>query len=55
MAINEAQKWPTNKPRYDAEYLRIYGEKCLCGDKGYYVNDGIKTKCLLCEIKRQRK
>lgn len=26
--INEKQKWPTNKKKFDKEYLRIYGEKC---------------------------
>jgi len=54
MAINEAQKWPTDKARYDVNYLRIFGEKCMCDDKGYYVDNGIKTKCILCAINKQK-
>ena len=27
--INEFQKWPTDKPRYDKNYLRLYGKPCL--------------------------
>jgi len=35
MAINEKMKWPTNKERYDKNYLRLFGEKCLtCGGTG---------------------
>ena len=26
--------------------------KCICGNKGYYVDNDIKTKCLLCEIEK---
>lgn len=56
--INEKMKWPADKTRYDANYETIFSkktQKCLCGDKGYYVDNGIKTKCLLCKIQRQRK
>jgi len=28
MAINERQKWPSNKKRYDKNYLRLFGKKC---------------------------
>lgn len=54
MTINEAMKWPTDKARYDANYETIFSKKCLCGDKGYYVDNGIKTKCLLCEIQKPK-
>lgn len=27
MAINEKQKWPTNKSKYDENYEKIFGEK----------------------------
>ena len=50
MAINEKQKWPTDKPRYDKNYLRLYGKPCpvctgrqevlacwKCGGIGYEV------------------
>jgi len=26
--INEHQKWPTDKRRYDRNYLRMFGKKC---------------------------
>jgi DnaJ-class molecular chaperone len=26
--INEHQKWPTNKRKYDQEYLRVFGQVC---------------------------
>ena len=38
MAINEKMKWPTDKPRYDKNYLRLYGKKCpICGGKARRV------------------
>ena len=30
-------------------------ENCICGNRGYLVDNKISTKCLLCEIQRQRK
>ena len=34
MAINERQKWPTNKDKYDKNYLRLYGKPCtMCNGK----------------------
>jgi len=26
--INESQKWPTDKARYDKNYLRLFGKPC---------------------------
>ena len=54
MAINEFQKFPTDKVQYDKNYLRLFGEKCMCKGKGYYVDNVIETKCLLCEINKQK-
>lgn len=34
MAINEKMKWPTDKAKYDRNYLRLYGKRCLLC-KGY--------------------
>ena len=28
MAINEKQKYPTNKQQYDKNYLMIFGKRC---------------------------
>lgn len=35
MAINEKQKWPTNKSRYDKNWIKIFGVICkYCNGKG---------------------
>lgn len=51
----EGIKWPTNKTRYDENYLKIFGVKCsACKGKGYFDDycklqkKHIKTTCLLC-------
>lgn len=56
MTINEAMKWPTDKARYDANYLRIYGEQCdACKGRGYYkdkvpgMKKKVKTTCIICD------
>ena len=46
----ESMKWPTDKPRYDKHYLRLYGKKCpVCMGKARGVphNEGWITcpKC----------
>ena len=55
MTINESMKWPTDKARYDANYLRIYGTRCeACKGRGYYEDEPklkgkkIRTTCLIC-------
>ncbi len=55
MPINEAQKWPTDKSRYDFNYLRIHGERCdACKGRGYYDDKvpgkkkRVCTTCLIC-------
>lgn len=54
MTIDEFQKFPTNKARYDANYETIFNKKCPCGGKGYYVDNSIETKCMLCAINKQK-
>jgi len=56
MTINEKIKWPTDKARYDANYLRIFGERCdVCKGKGYHedkvpnMKKKVKTTCILCQ------
>lgn len=41
MAINETQKWPTDKARYDKNYLKSFGMRCKnCNFyESDYVND----------------
>jgi len=35
MTINEKMKWPADKPKYDKNYLRLYGKPCPhCGGVG---------------------
>ncbi len=35
MAINEKMKWPTDKAKYDENYVRIFGKICPdCGGVG---------------------
>jgi len=35
MAINEVQKWPTDKAKYDKHYLRLFGKRCnMCDGRG---------------------
>ena len=35
MTINEIQKWPTDKVKYDKNYIRLYGIVCkYCKGKG---------------------
>lgn len=53
--INEFLKWPTDKERYDREYLRIYGVPCKhCKTRGWYEDfckvqkKMIKTTCIFC-------
>ena len=55
MTINEAMKWPTDKARYDANYLRAFGERCdACKTLGYYedkpknMKKKVRTTCLIC-------
>ena len=43
----ESIKWPTDKPRYDKNYLRLYGKQCpICGGRGVY--EGTETTCVNC-------
>lgn len=62
MAIDESQKWPADKAKYNENYLRIFGVECsMCKGKGYF-NDYcklqkrmIKTTCLICYGKGRMK
>ena len=48
----EGIKWPTDKPRYDKNYLRLYGKKCpLCNGKarGLPHKDGGWITCSQCK------
>jgi len=50
MAINEKQKWPTDKRKYDKNYLRLYGEKCpVCGGTGGGAAAGWMHCCPKCK------
>lgn len=56
MAVNESMKWPTDKARYDLNYLRIYGERCdVCDGRGYHedkppmMKQKVRTTCLICQ------
>jgi len=44
--INEKQKWPSDKRRYDGNYLRMFGMVCPdCGGNGYHEEmNGEKCK-----------
>lgn len=46
-AINEKMKWPTDKSRYDKNYLKIFGEKEMntCDDCGKQKEDVKLTTC----------
>jgi len=47
----EGMKWPTDKPRYDKNYLRLFGKKCpLCNGKarGIPAKGGGWTTCPKC-------
>ena len=47
--INEAMKWPSDKKRYDQNYLRVFGEKCPhCHGVGRIDFFGIDTECVIC-------
>jgi hypothetical protein len=49
--INESQKWPTDKERYDRNYLKIFGKKCPSCDgqeRGVLCAEGGWTTCPLC-------
>ena len=36
MAINEFQKWPTDKKKYDENWIRVFGIKCKrCKGSGW--------------------
>jgi len=55
MTINEKMKWPTDKAKYDANYLRIFSEKCdACDGRGYYedkppnMKKKVRTTCIIC-------
>ena len=39
MAINEKMKWPTDKPRYDKNYLKLYGKQCPVCDGDEIILD----------------
>ena len=48
MGISEFQKWPTDKKKWDRNWLRIFGKKCwFCKGKGYLEND---EKCIPCKV-----
>lgn len=51
--INEKMKWPSDKQRYDANYLRVFGELCpRCYGTGKNASavymDGSQPPCLRC-------
>lgn len=52
MSTNEYQKYPTDKKKYDKEYLRVFGIKCLfCNGRGWVYEDetvDTKTDCPIC-------
>ncbi len=45
MAINEKMKWPTDKPKYDKNYLRLYGEKCPVCNRAHVAWIALCPKC----------
>lgn len=50
MAINEKQKWPTDKEKYDKEYLRIFGRVCSkCSGDGYILGKNHLDPCEYCK------
>ena len=47
----EGIKWPTDKPKYDKNYIRLYGKKCsMCDGKARGVphKDGGWITCPKC-------
>lgn len=45
----EGMKWPTDKARYDKNYLRLFGKVCSeCSGIGIVDGDGIAYKCINC-------
>ena len=64
MSINEFEKWPSDKRKYDSNYLRIYGRECpRCHGTGnnactVYMN-GTHPPCHYCGglgyIEKERK
>jgi len=45
--VSERQKYPTDKAKYDKEYLRLFGKQCpVCGGWGVY--EGTETTCENC-------
>ena len=51
----EAMKWPTDKPRYDKNYLRLYGKQCPVCDgngkilKAYSMTAILEETCSKCK------
>ena len=44
--INEFQKWPTDKTKYDKNYLRLYGKLCFeCNGYGYVEDNKTCDNC----------
>ncbi len=41
MSINEKQKWPTDKKKYDENWIRAFGIKCKrCKGSGWTAYEG---------------
>lgn len=56
MTINESQKWPTDKIKYDRNYLRAHGKPCIaCDTRGWFedkvpgMKKKVKTTCIICQ------
>jgi len=48
--INEHQKWPTDKRRYDRNYLRYHGKVCpKCNGQGHQAKNKRFVTCLFCD------
>ena len=47
--INEFQRWPTDKDKYDKNYLRLFGIKCSqCDGSGILTYDSKLKKIIEC-------
>jgi len=48
----EGMKWPTDKPRYDRNWIKLFGKKCpVCGDmaRGIPSKYGGWIRCPKCK------
>ena len=49
MAINEKMKWPTDKDKYDRNWIKLYGKSCpYCRGTGGGAKAGWTILCPRC-------